>query len=28
LDLVANFRFDPAKMRELIMPSHAPQQAE
>ncbi len=24
LDLVANFRFDPAKMRELIMPSHAP----
>lgn len=25
LDLVANFRFDPAKMRELIMPSHAPQ---
>jgi uncharacterized protein (DUF169 family) len=23
LDLVANFRFDPAKMRELIMPSHA-----
>ena len=28
LDLVANFRFDPAKMRELIMPSHAPRQAE
>jgi len=24
LDLMANFRFDPAKMRELIMPSHAP----
>jgi uncharacterized protein (DUF169 family) len=24
LDLVANFRFDPARMRELIMPSHAP----
>ena len=27
LDLVANFRFDPARMRELIMPSHAPKAA-
>jgi hypothetical protein len=24
LNLMANFRFDPAKMRKLIMPSHAP----
>jgi uncharacterized protein (DUF169 family) len=28
LDLVANFRFDPARMRELIMPSHAPGAAQ
>jgi len=25
IELIENFRIDPAKMRELIMPSHAPQ---